>query len=81
MSERWMIPVEIDVEEIIRNLREVGWVDQKIEIVCGFSGGYVHKLMDGPRPHRPYQHVARLYNFWVTQCPVAIRQSTAAATS
>lgn len=59
-----MIPAEIDVCAIVDDLNRWGWCDQKIESVCGFSGGYVAKMRAGVRPMRPYQYVARLYNFW-----------------
>lgn len=59
-----MIPAEIDVQAIIRDLNRVGWKDQKIEIALGLSKGYVAKLKEGPRPNRPYQLAARLFNFW-----------------
>lgn len=59
-----MIPVEIDVQTIVSDLNAWGWRDQKIEIACGFANGYVGKLRAGTRPDRPYQLVARLYNFW-----------------
>lgn len=68
-----MIPVEIDVQQIIKDLNEAGWRDQKIEIACGFSGGYVEKLRSGVRPNRPYQLVARLFNFWEEEIGISGR--------
>ena len=59
-----MIPIEIDVVQIIDDLVRMGWKPQKIEIALGYSSGYVAKLRGGPRPERPYQMVARLYNLW-----------------
>jgi hypothetical protein len=59
-----VIPVEIDVQQIIADLNSWGWVDHKIEMVCGLSNGYVAKVRLGARPMRPYQYCARLYNFW-----------------
>lgn len=62
-----LVPAEIDVVQIIDDLRSWGWRDQKLEIACGFSPGYVAKLCAGPRPERPYQLAARLHNFWVLE--------------
>lgn len=62
-----MIPVEIDVHQILIDLNAIGWRDQKIEVACGFSSGYVAKLRGGPRPERPYQMLARLFNFWESE--------------
>jgi hypothetical protein len=62
-----VIPVDVDVVAILSDLRRWGWRDQKIEVACGFSSGYVDKLRNGARPMRPYQHVARLYNFWESE--------------
>lgn len=59
-----MIPVEIDVAAIVKDLNSWGWVDYKIEVACGFSHGYIAKVRQGCRLMRPYQHSARLYNFW-----------------
>lgn len=59
-----MIPAEIDVQQIIDDLHAWGWRNSKIEIACGLSNGYIYKLTMGTRPMRPYQHCARLYNFW-----------------
>jgi len=59
-----MIPVEIDVMQIVSDLNRGGWKDLQIEARCGFSGGYIAKLRGGTRPNRPYQHVARLFNLW-----------------
>jgi hypothetical protein len=59
-----MIPVEVDVQAIVDDLNNLGWKNQKIEVACGFANGYILKLRDGPRPNRPYQMVARLFNFW-----------------
>lgn len=61
------IPVEIDVVEIIKDLNKWGWRDQKIEFACDFSAGYIAKLKGGARPYRPYQYVARLHNFWLSE--------------
>jgi hypothetical protein len=65
-----VIPVEIDVKQIIEELNAWGWKDQKIEVVCDFSPGYIAKLRGGPRPNRPYQLLARLYNFWVGESEI-----------
>jgi hypothetical protein len=74
-----MMQVEVDVVQLIADLRTWGWRDQKIEVACGFSAGYVAKLCAGPRPERPYQLVARLHNFWVSEGEragvFAVRQS------
>lgn len=68
-----MIPIEVDVAQLIDDLTSWGWRDQKIESALGYSGGYVAKLRAGPRPDRPYQYVARLYNLWCEES--AIRQT------
>lgn len=76
-----MIPVEIDVDGILRDLNAWGWRDQKIEAVCGFSDGYCAKLRAGPRPKRPYQYLARLHNFWESEGELAAGRQTLDATS
>ena len=81
MTIEHMFPLEVDVEAIVHELRELGWRDYKIEIACGFSEGYVNKLISGARPNRPYQHVARLANFWIGQRDLANRQDAGATTT
>lgn len=71
-----MIPVEIDVDQIIKDLNAWGWKDQKIEVACDFSAGYIAKIRNGPRPNRPYQLVARLFNFWEEENRIQSMQST-----
>ena len=75
-----MIPVEIDPIQILDDLHAAGWRDQKIEIALGFSAGYCAKLRSGPRVGRPYQMLARLYNFWYDEQASATRQTVALTT-
>lgn len=76
-----MIPLEIDIIAILADLKTWGWKDLKIESACGFSRGYIDKMREGPRPHRPYQHAARLYNFWCEEKVSAERQTKALAST
>lgn len=58
------IPANIDHVGIIAELNSWGWRDAKIELVCGFSQGYVLHIKAGDVKQMNYQRAARLYNLW-----------------
>lgn len=62
-----MIPVEIDAMQMITDLNGWGWRDSKIEVVCGFSKGYVAQIRFGNVRMLAYQRAARLFNFWTEE--------------
>ena len=59
-----MIPANIDHVAIVADLNQWGIGDYKIEMICGFSVGYVNHLKTGGVRQMAYQRAARLYNFW-----------------
>lgn len=59
-----MIPADIDPKGIIADLNTWGIRDYKIEMICGFSIGYVAQLKCGAIQQMTYQRAARLFNFW-----------------
>lgn len=61
------IPGNIDHLGIITDLKSWGLLDSKIELICGFSTGYVARLRHGHVKQMTYQRAARLYNFWVDE--------------
>ena len=77
-----MIPLEIDAPQLIADLNAWGWKDHKIEMVCGFSQGYVAQVRFGSIKLLSYQRAARLYNFWeqqrtdYLQTRIKVQQST-----
>jgi hypothetical protein len=58
------MPYDIDVKAILADLRAMGWADQKVEILLGFSSGYIDKLRNGPNQCKAFQNRARLFSFW-----------------
>lgn len=59
-----MIPANVDHVGIVAELNGWGIADFKIEMICGFSRGYVSHLKTGGVQQMSYQLAARLYNFW-----------------
>jgi hypothetical protein len=59
-----MIPANIDHVSIVRDLNKWGIADQKVEMICGFSRGYIAHIKGGQVRQMLYQSAARLYNFW-----------------
>lgn len=59
-----MIPACIDHQQILQDLNAWGLRDFKIEMICGFSVGYVSQLKCGNVEEMGYRKAARLYNFW-----------------
>lgn len=59
-----MIPANIDYRAIVQELNSFGIGDYKLEVICGFSDGYIRHLKDGSYRDMTYQRAARLYNFW-----------------
>lgn len=77
-----MIPADIDPVQLLNDLHAAGWKDHKIELALGYSVGYCAKMRAGPRPERPYQLIARLYNFWFDQTQgTATRQTVNTTTA
>lgn len=77
------VPLVIDIVQVINDLNRWGWRDQKIELACGCSGGYISKLRSGetqPINHR-WGNVAPIYNLWVCEYLVFAPAQTEAATS
>jgi len=62
-----MIPANIDHVAIVQDLNRWGYRDYKIELICGFSVGYVSQLKCGNVRQMVYQRAARLYNFWLAE--------------
>lgn len=62
-----MIPTALDIDKILLDLNEAGWLDYKIELACGFSKGYIAQLKRREDREVFYKHGARLYNFWADQ--------------
>jgi hypothetical protein len=80
-----MIPANIDHVAICHDLNEWGIKDYKIEMICGFTEGYVHHLKTGGVRQMAYQRAARLYNFWFEEkaarvCVVQFGQGMLATT-
>ena len=63
-----MIPSEIDALKLIEDLLQKGYNDNRLEIVCGFSQGYIAAIRDGRVKQMAYQRAARLYNIWCEEC-------------
>jgi hypothetical protein len=57
----------IDSKQLIEDLSKWGWLDFKIETVCGFSRGYVAQIRCGNIKEMSYARAARLYNFWLEE--------------
>lgn len=58
-----MIPI-VDHISIVADLNAWGWRDYKIDLVCGFAGGYVAQIKGGHVKSMSQDRAARLYNFW-----------------
>lgn len=59
-----MIPPALDHVSMLNDLRDWGWLDFKIETVCGFGRGYVAQLRCYNIKEMSYNRAARLHNFW-----------------
>lgn len=62
-----MIPAQIDIEQIVADLRAWGWLDYKIEVACGLGAGYIAQVRCGNIRNPAYSKAARLFNFWEDQ--------------
>lgn len=62
-----MIPANIDYQAIVTELNDWGILDSKIELICGYSQGYIGHLQKGTYADMTYQRAARLYNFWAEE--------------
>ena len=61
------IPAHIDHQAIIKDLNALGHKDYSIEMLCGYSIGYVAQLKCGNIQRMSYDRAARLYNIWVEE--------------
>lgn len=61
------IPAKLDVQTILADLKAAGWLDQKIEVACGLSNGYVAQLRAGRIERYCYEYGARLHNLWLDE--------------
>ena len=67
------IPAFIDHHAIIAELNRWGIRDYKIELICGFSLGYIAQLKRTGQfrmQNMSYPRAARLYNFWVDEVKI-----------
>lgn len=71
-----MIPANIDHCQLIADLNTWGLRDYKIELICGFSVGYVAQLKCGNVQQMTYQRAARLYNFWEEEQDARVSHET-----
>lgn len=69
-----LIPLEVDFRALVAGLNAAGIKDHKIEMLCGFSKGYVAQLRCGNIGRMSFNHGARLYNLWLVE--TASPQST-----
>ena len=58
-----MIPI-VDHRQCVADLNAWGWRDYKIDLVCGFTGGYVAQIKCGNIALMSQDKAARLYNLW-----------------
>lgn len=63
-----MIPANIDIVAIIKDLNAWGLGDRKIEMICGFADGHITHIKAGRKGELGYSRAARLYNFWWEEC-------------
>jgi hypothetical protein len=75
-----MIPAQIDVLQIVLDLKTWGWNDYKIEVACGLGQGYIAQVRAGGIKEPAYGKAARLYNFWFDQLPLQTRAAEATTT-
>ncbi len=73
-----MIPAGIDHLVLLADLKRWGWQDNKIELACAFSGGYVSQLKCGNIKDMSYSKAARLYNFWEAERDLQTRRESSA---
>lgn len=76
MSPFQMIPAQIDILNIVQDLRALGWTDYKVEIAAGLTQGYIAQCRGGNIRQPAYDKAARLYNFWVQQTQVSAPSTT-----
>lgn len=60
-----MVPAVLDIEQMLADLTQSGWLDQKLETACGLSNGYIRQLRVGRISRVSWVYGARLYNLWV----------------
>lgn len=59
-----MLPMSVDLRQMLLDLNERGYNDHKIESWCEFSQGYVIKLHRGEIEEMFHSRFLRLYNLW-----------------
>lgn len=74
MTER-MIPVQVDLLAMAKDLNAWGWRDNKIEIHAGLGRGYMAQIRCGNIKAPSYDKAARLYNFWIEERDLASARS------
>lgn len=57
-----MIPVNVNVVELLDELNRLGWRDYKVEIECGFTKSYIAQIRNGNVVKPGYANVAKLLN-------------------
>lgn len=70
----------IDVLQIVADLKSWGWLDSKIETVCGLGQGYIAQVRCGNIKEPAYSKAARLYNFWETEQALQNRPASCEST-
>lgn len=71
-----MIPVQIDIAQIVADLNGWGWRDYKIEICCGLGSGYIAQVRCGNIRSPAYDKAARLFNFWEEEHAAQVSRGT-----
>ncbi len=75
------IPAGIDHLMLLADLKRWGWQDNKIELACDFSSGYVSQLKCGNIKDMSYSKAARLFNFWESELDLYSRRQASAQAS
>lgn len=59
-----LVPIKLDISNILDDLNEAGLTDNHVEAACEFSIGYVSRLRSGEIKRISYEYGARLHNLW-----------------
>jgi len=62
-----LMPEELDHRQLLKELNEVGWIDEKISVALNWNSGYVRQLKNGSVQNMGYRNAAKLYNFHAMQ--------------
>lgn len=71
-----MIPAGIDYKGIIADLNTWGIRDYKIELICGFTIGYIAQVKCGAIKQMTYPRAAVLFNFWEDEAKLRVSHET-----